>query len=364
MKPKEMPLAGYLLARAAMHKQVDGSALHNLRAGHESVKQVNDLLPFGRANVIEDIEKAKDRHPDLYLRHESTVEYRNGLRVMQLYSQMRSRGSAPMEGYHHRMYAASSQYAGTGVCTSYNTSTTPLHAAKLADMKDKRAIVAQANHQTIDHNWSEMIPKGMREDGTLILDGKDVIMDGWCKENLAVLREDSYFARLDANGKADHLKHEGFLNHETGPKALREVEKFKKQIKNSRGLQETYNEYFLERFQYPKVDSHTFGLWNDTTVFHADFLERAGNALHKEVKEVKDTEDIRKAGKHAEVAEDSRKQNVVRNLAEQTKHASLAEIQAIGVARSLGSNIRDAITEAPGITAAAKEMFPRPTRKE
>jgi hypothetical protein len=47
----------------------------------------------------------------------------------------------------------------------------------------------------------------------------------------------------------------------------------------------------------------------------------------------------------------------------QAKHASLAEIQAVGVARSLGSNIRGAKAEAPEIIAAAKEMIPRPTPK-
>ncbi|HLP43441.1 MAG TPA: hypothetical protein VK465_18200 [Fibrobacteria bacterium] len=39
--------------------------------------------------------------------------------------------------------------------------------------------------------------------------------------------------------------------------------------------------------------------------------------------------------------------------------ALLAEIQAVGVARSLGSNIRGAKAEAPGIIVSAKEMFPR-----
>ena len=62
MKPKEAPLAGYLMARAAMHQKVEGPDLKNLRAGHESVQQVSELLPLGRANVIQDIEKAKDAH--------------------------------------------------------------------------------------------------------------------------------------------------------------------------------------------------------------------------------------------------------------------------------------------------------------
>src|SRR5688572_12894402 len=39
MKPKEAPLAGYLLARAATHKKVEGQVLQDLRAGHESMQQ-------------------------------------------------------------------------------------------------------------------------------------------------------------------------------------------------------------------------------------------------------------------------------------------------------------------------------------
>jgi hypothetical protein len=47
-------------------------------------------------------------------------------------------------------------------------------------------------------------------------------------------------------------------------------------------------------------------------------------------------------------------------VSKQAKHASMAEIQAFGVARSLGANVRGAKAEAPGILASAKEMFPAP----
>ncbi|HLP40445.1 MAG TPA: hypothetical protein VK465_02965 [Fibrobacteria bacterium] len=335
MKPKEEKLAGYLLARSAMNQKVEGSTLKNLRAAHESVKEATALMPLGRANVTPDILKAGNAY--LPLRKMAAQKLFKSMELRE-----RSSGRMLGEADLYRLGAAISQFAETGVCSTFAMSTNPLIATKLADMKDTRAIVAQTHHATLDHGWVEMMPKGTHADEKPIFHGEDVVLDGWCKENLAILREDSYFARLDKNGKADHLKHEGLLNHETGPKALREVEKYKQQIKKNTGLQETYNEYFLERFQYPKVDSDTFGLWNDTTVFHADFLEQAGNALHKEVKEVKANKDVRKAA----------------------NHASLAEIQAVGVARSLGSNIRGAITEAPGIIAAAKEMIPRPTRKE
>ncbi|HLP41635.1 MAG TPA: hypothetical protein VK465_09025 [Fibrobacteria bacterium] len=65
MKPKEEKLAGYLMARTAVNQKVEGSVLKNLRAGQESVQQVSELLPLGRANVIEDIKKAGNEHISL-----------------------------------------------------------------------------------------------------------------------------------------------------------------------------------------------------------------------------------------------------------------------------------------------------------
>ncbi|HLP41634.1 MAG TPA: hypothetical protein VK465_09020 [Fibrobacteria bacterium] len=258
-----------------------------------------------------------------------------------------------------RMEAASSQYAKTGTCGSFAANTTPLHAAKLADGKNKRAIVAQANHTTIDHSWSEMMPKGRRADGTPVLHGKDVIMDGWCKENLAVFREDSEYARLGKRGEADHLKHLDLLNHKTGPKALKEVEKFKAEIAGNQDLQDS----FKRRFDSLVEEKYTWqksSLWNAESVFHADFREQAGKGLHKGVEHVQGAKDVKKAAKHAEVGEESRREKKVRARMGRFKQATMAEIQAVGVARSLGANIRGAKVEAPKIIASAKELFPNP----
>jgi hypothetical protein len=267
--------------------------------------------------------------------------------------------------------AAASQYARTGTCGSFATVNTSLHAAKLADMEDKRAVVAHAGHKTIDHGWAEMMPKGMNADRTPILHGEDVIMDGWCKESLAVLREDGKFSRLGKNGEGSHLKHDDPLNHITGPEALKVVEKYKAQIENSPYFQDVFKTEFNRlvdgKHAWPKES-----FWSATSVFHPDFQKQAGAALHKDVRQVMDAKDVQEASKHAADARKSlmkrifrnraeqAKQKDVRNQAEQVKHASLAEIQAVGVARSLGSNIRGAIAEAPGIISSAKEMFPRP----
>ncbi|HLP43559.1 MAG TPA: hypothetical protein VK465_18805, partial [Fibrobacteria bacterium] len=307
-------------ARSAMNQKVEGSALKNLRAAHESVQQVNELLPLGRANVIPDIEKAKGEH--ISLRKDAA----NKLVESLVFNHLRT-GRDFTDDDLNGAIAASAQYAKTGTCGDFATNTTALHAAKLADLKETRAVVSHTQHKTIDHGWSEMHPKGRNADGTPILHGEDVILDGWCKEKVAVLREDSYFARLDQDGKAGHLKHDDPMNHRTGPEALKAVEKYKARIESSPFFQDVFKKDFeslvANKEEWPKES-----LWNDTSVFHADFRGRAGNALHED--------------------------------AQQARSASLAGIRAVGVARSLGSNVRGAIAEAPGIIASAKDMFPNP----
>jgi hypothetical protein len=331
IKPKEAKLAGYLLARAAMNQKVEGPVLKNLRAGHESVQQVNELLPLGRANVIQDIEKAKGEH--LPLRKDAANKLVNDL----LFNHLRY-GRDLTDDDINGTIAASAQYAKTGTCGCFASITTSLHAAKLADMEDKRAVVSHTAHTTIDHGWSEMLPKGNNADGTPILHGKDVIMDGWCKEKLAILREDSHFARLDTDGKAGHLKHDDPLNHVTGPEALKTTEKYKAQIENSPYFQDSFKKEFNclvdAKEEWPKES-----FWNDTSVFHADFRGQAAKALHQDATKPSPIPDVDRVW-------------------EQAKRASIADIQAVGVARSLGSNVRGAIAEAPGIIASAKEMFP------
>jgi hypothetical protein len=243
-----------------------------------------------------------------------------------------------------RMTAALSQYAKTGVCFSYATNTTALHGAKLAGMEDERAIVAEARDAEYDHVWSEMIPRGKGENGKPLLHGEDVIMDGWCVNNVAILREDSAFAKLDARGRGRHLSHDHMLDHRSGPEALASVNRYKAQIEGSRDLQEIFHRNLMGVVA-AEAKMPEEGIWDATSVFHEDFREQASAALH---------EDAEKPGKASVIPPGADP------VARQAKQASLAEIQAIGVARSLGADIRGAKAEAPAILAAAQEMFPRP----
>jgi hypothetical protein len=336
LKPKEAPLAGYLMARAAMHQKIEGPTLKNLRAGHETVQEVNDLLSLGRSNVREDIQKAGETRPDL-----------RNIAVNKLWDAMgvehwNTHGSIMTYEDAYRMFAATSQYVKTGTCDSFAGNTTTLHASKLAGMKEERAIVTQAHDPEVGHIWSEMIPKGKGPDGKPDLHGEDVIMDGWLKDGLATLREDSAFARLDKDGKADNLEHTHLLDHQSGPGALDQVKKFKRQIERSENLQSVYRNEF-NRLVTVGASTDEKYLWDAQSAFHADFRQKAGAALDKDASHPAPD----KAG-HPQGADPG---------SIRAKHASLAEIQAMGVARSLGSNIRGAKAEAPGIIASAKEMF-------
>lgn len=338
MKPGEAPLAGYLLARAAMHRKIEGPVLRNLRAGHASVQEVGALLPLGRSNVREDLANAKDGQP--HLRALASYPLQEALEARHF-----PPGTDISEIDSYRMAAAASQHAQTGTCLSYAANTTALHAAKLAGLKDERAIVAQSNHPIVDHVWSEMIPRGKGPDGKPILHGEDVIMDGWCKDNLAILREDSEYARLDRDGKGDHLSHDHVLDHKSGPEALKSVEAFTAEIKGSPDLRKTFRSEY-KRYVSAGTEPDEDCLWDAQSVFHADFRREAGAALR---------EDVGKPapGKEASIPDAD-------PGAKRAKRASLGEIRAVGVARSLGSNIRGAKADAPGIIASARDLFPNP----
>ncbi|HLP43422.1 MAG TPA: hypothetical protein VK465_18105 [Fibrobacteria bacterium] len=332
IRPKEEKLAGYLMARTAIHQKVEGQDLKNLWIGHESVQKVCDFMPLGRANVIEDIEKAKNAH--IPLRKVASDKLTRGL----LEDKARSKRGDTTESDYYRASAASALYSKTGTCGSYSVLTAPLHATRLARMGNESMIVSQAKHTLIDHGWSEMHIKGMGKDGQPVLHDKDVIMDGWSKERLAVFREDSEFAH-----RTDRIKHLEVLDHRTGPEAEREVARFRSRIEGRMRLRNSYWNKF-ETLVDAKVEISEKYFWNATSIFHAEFRQHAGKAVHPMAPSPGTGSSIKDAGHEAE----------------QAKRATLPEIQAVGVARSLGANIRGAVAEAPKIIASAKEMFPDP----
>ena len=342
LQPREASLAGYLMARAALHRKIDGPVLENLRAGQESVQEVSELFPLGRSNVREDIAKAEGKHTTL--RNLAAFPLLEALAVKHGYP---SEKDVP-ESVWFPMLAATSQYTETGTCGSYASNTVPRHAAKLDGRNDRQAIVASSQQPGLDHIWAEMMPLGKDPKGSPIHHDDDVIMDGWCKESLAILREDSEYARLKRGGKGNHLEHKLVLDYQSGPKGWATVEDFKSQIEGSRGLQQVYHEHFEQLVaDGPKV----FGLWNAETVFHEDFRNQAAAALYAKALRPELEWEAPFPGVHLPGAGAD-------SVSRQAKHASLEQIRAIGVARSLGLDVRPATAEAPRIIDSAREMFP------
>jgi hypothetical protein len=214
-------------------------------------------------------------------------------------------------------------------------------------MDDQRAKVARCAIPGVDHTWAEMIPKGMEKDERtqvekLKVDQNDVILDPWCTEKTAILREDGEFSQLDKGGKGDHLKHYQILDHQSGPAYWDKVKQFKAQLEGSQDFKKEYRTGYWE-LQKPGAPPDREIVFNSVSVFRKDFREQAGSALHKNGKFLRPTD--------------------AHPVSSWAKYASLAKIQAVGVARSLGSNVRGAVAEAPGVIATAKQMFARPEPK-
>lgn len=338
MKPNEKQLAAYLMARAAMNRPIDGKELRNLRAGHETVQETRSLLPYGRSNVREDIQKS-NQHIDL--RAIAANDFRDALGADYGFTP----NTMDTSSYYH-IIAAASQFTKTGNCEAHASNSATLHAAKLADMKEERAVVAKAIDKDVTHIWAEMLPKGWREDGTLKIHKNDVIMDGWCKEDIAILREDSRFGRADTQRLAQELTHYDLMNHETGPSHKEAVKTYKTYIDSSPHLQDPYH-WNLSAYVDAGLQSDESTLFDATSVFHSQFQEQAGSVLHKDPSKPSSVKGVPTQG--------------LDPAAKQAKHASLAEIQAVGVARSLGETVpREAVKQAPGIIASSQEMFPNP----
>ncbi|HLP42345.1 MAG TPA: hypothetical protein VK465_12615 [Fibrobacteria bacterium] len=336
MRPNEKPLAAYLMARAAMNRAIDGRELQNLRVGHETVQETRNLLPYGRSNVREDIQKS-NRNIDV--RAMTANDFRDALAHDFGYT----RDNMDVSSYYH-IIAAASQFIKTGNCEAHASNSAALHAAKLADMNDERAVVAKAVRKDVNHIWTEMLSKGWRKDGTLKIHKHDVIMDGWCKEDIAILREDSRFGRADTKKQAQELTHYDLMNHITGSLHKDVVETYKTYIDISPHLQDPYN-WNLSAYVEVGLKSRESDLFDATSVFHSRFQEQAGSVLHKDPSKPSFVKDLPTQG--------------LDPAARQAKHASLAEIQAVGVARSLGETVpRKAVKQAPGIIASSQEMFP------
>jgi hypothetical protein len=161
---QEMPLAGYLLARALDGRKVDGVDLERLRRADESVRETRALLPHGRGNVRQDIDAS-----------------RNGSSFRVDAARTSALGTPSL--------AARAIWAGAGKCGEHAELVTVAHAARL-HTESNEAVLLLAN-VLIDHGWAEsVIPRPLRLSSLWKPDERAIVLDAW-KDGPAVFAPDS-----------------------------------------------------------------------------------------------------------------------------------------------------------------------------
>ncbi|HET9645930.1 MAG TPA: hypothetical protein VFP68_21825 [Burkholderiaceae bacterium] len=178
MIPEEMPLAGYLLARALDGRKVEGEDFERLRAANDSVREVRALLPFGRGNAREDI---------IASRGASTTRTEGGRNLKKPFVAGRT---------------AASIWAGAGNCAEHAQLSALAHAARLNSQSD--GMTVYYTNDRVDHSWAEALVRNPSRIFDLCTeppepDDRDIVMDAW-KDGPAVFSPDSATSRSDWNG--------------------------------------------------------------------------------------------------------------------------------------------------------------------
>ncbi len=166
VSPEEMPLAGYLLARALDGRKVEGKDLERLRRADESIRETRALLSFGRANVKEDNEQSRG---DAFRRLDAVHNLKLGST------------NVPV--------GARCIWAGAGHCGEHAHLAAVAHAGRL-DAESKEAVAVLAN-VFIDHGWVESsIPRTWSLASLWRPNEDAIVLDAW-KDGPAVFAPDS-----------------------------------------------------------------------------------------------------------------------------------------------------------------------------
>jgi hypothetical protein len=160
----ELPLAGYLLARALDGRKVTGKALERLRRADESVRETRALLAYGRGNVKED----------------------NPSNFFEAYTRLV--GARNLKDVPPSM-SARAIWAGAGYCTEHAQVVVSAHAARLDE--DSKETVSLLGNVLIDHGWAEsVIPRPGNLSALWKPDEQAIVLDAW-KDGPAVFAVDS-----------------------------------------------------------------------------------------------------------------------------------------------------------------------------
>lgn len=301
----EADLAGYMLRRAADGRHLRKSEVEKLSKGHQTVVETRQKLNRGRGNVSKDIADSN---------HQSTRFMKAG----------RDLDTALQEiGVNARVSGASTaEFVRAGNCQEHADVSTHGHAKRLTA---NQSIHTRSLKSPGDHVWSEVRNKDNKARTN------DVIVDAWAY-GPAVLREDSYFAKRPSGSTTqyNYTKREAL-------KANKAVANLNKDLASNKSA----SEFVSKRMDKLNKDNYkSSGNFLPTSVLDKGFMTRTDNRLSKPVDlqgKLSKTQLQRVGGKDTKVD--------LRN-----------EILATGVARQLGSNVRQATQHAPQIVNAAKNL--------
>ena len=334
----EMKLAGYLLGRAVDNRPVEGAGLGRLREANATVEQSRQLLGMGRGNVAVDIEATQGQST----RH-AEAGRRLGREVQAHAKGVASRDVASV---------AASVIAQAGNCSEHANVATHLHAGKLGPGEEVHAT----SHKKADHSWAELKDKGDRD--------HHVVIDPWA-EGPAIFAPDGEFT-----AKPDALKTRHAYDQQTGAQAHAEMGRLQGALPQP--MQRMFEQKLEE---LPGNYAYREGLiFAPTPAISKEFTARVKAKMEAPIDHSKLAAKPVKGGalaflsrwfkrpfstpsgeaptttvrEHAPVPVDS--------AAGVRERETLNQIKAIGVARALGSNVKNAVRHAEDIVTAAKHL--------
>lgn len=179
VSPAELPLSGYLFARALLKETVDHEDVPPLRQADSTMRQTRRALPLGRGNVAADLQRTGWLNLS---RVHATRTYFERTVLPEIEARMESQPGAITDPVltAHACLAVTSIVLGAGNCGEHAEVATHLHARKLQPGREQVLMLEDPNNGT--HEWAEVRNERGRD--------HHVIMDPW-SIGTAVLAPDS-----------------------------------------------------------------------------------------------------------------------------------------------------------------------------
>jgi len=299
MQDNETQLAAYLLACTAINEPIDGDDFINLWRGNDTVEATREKLDKGRGNISLDIEKTN---------HDSSRRTQAGRLMRDKIFETISKTTAITTRTAGQVTTAINLYTRAGTCADNASVAAYLHAKNYAPTFSQGQTINYVSNKGIGHDWAEFRINGTKANS------RDVILDAW-GEGSAILRKHAAIATVEGKLIIFHS-----CDKNSSHAVIKGTENWIQQLQSNPQLTQYFNakmkELTANGFTWEEKDQ----IWPPTSVLSRKFLNDARSALPK-------------------------------------SEASFgAQLQAVGVARSLGENIKNAVKKAPAILDAAKSL--------